>query len=452
MIQTTSSSTLNSVKASLVQQNNSLTTALQPIDHNVLQKTPLAPAKRRLVFSESLDSPISPKRVIQEDIASQTAHIWLPHAAKYLSFNDLNTLCTVSQGIRRACLENLAPEFQRLLEVMLLRFQGTFGGLTSPASQREWARRTSRQIYWLTKGDCNLLRRLICICRDCEECGRSLNSLTSYGKFLDYGAMVARAMRRLEKHIPVVVEQIALIKPQWISISVEWARHSAGPDTVARFLLTALCAVCSISGRAPGGGGAARRVGKLRLYYEGGSEFAIFIDPIQNTVHVSVLDARMLSEQLWGAIESLAHFNERCGYCETLRDVEESVKRVLGVAEVCRDPNLSDSKHAHCLFKLAVYGHIIGKRLRGFAIMPSNEFEVDYIGGRTVIKFNWSASWYEARRRENVAGLIRRLQNEEQESDNDDVEFNPHEGNAAGDDDEGGDTDELEDFITLFSE
>lgn len=450
---TTSSSKLNSAKAELVQRSNSFISALKPIDRNVAQNAALTPSKRRLAYSESLDSPVSAKKATSEDIVSQTAHIWLPHAAKYLSFNDLNTLCSVSRNIRRACLEDLAPEFQRLLEVMLIRFQGTFGSSSSPASQREWARRASRQIYWLTKGNCDFLRRLVCVCRDCEQCGRSLSSLTSYGKFLDSGVGVARAMKRLEEHIPAIAEQITYIKPQWISLTVEWAKQSTGPDTVARFLLAALCAVCNVAGNAPNGGGATpKRLEKLRLYYEGGSEYAIFIDPIQNTVHVSILDARLLSEQLCGAIESLAHFNERCGFCGTLGEVEEGVKRVLGVGEVCRDPRLSDSKHAHCLFKLAVYSHVIGKRLKGFAIMPSDEFEVDYSGGRTVVKFNWSASWYEMKR-ENVGGLIRRLQRHGRmidDGDNDDVEFS--DGINDNSDDDGGDTDELESFITLFAE
>lgn len=454
---TVPSKKLSTAKAELVQRSKTLSGAvLRPLEPNSQQRPGQQAVKRRASSVESEESFLPPpKAASREERFTQTADIWLPHAAKYLSFNDLNNLCSVSRDLRRACLEGLAAEYQRVLEAMLVRIQEPLNGHHSLTAQQEWAHRAVRQVYWLAKGDSNFIRRLVCVCRDIERSCCQLGSVTSYWRFMDSGIAVARALRRLERHIPEIVQEMTSLKPEWIDLSVEWGRQTTGPEAVARFLLVVLCAVGRIAGSAPDGS-AGRRVGRLRLVYETKGEYAIFIDPIQNTVHVSVLDLRLLSEQLWGAIESLAHFNDRCGYCGTLGAVEEGVKRLLGVSEVLRDARLSDAEHAHCLFKLAVYSHVIGKRLNGLAIMPSNVFEVKHIEGRIVAKFNWSASWYTQanrmnRREESVAELIQRIEqnnNSDDDDDNDNVNFNDNEEEDGG----GGDTDELEDFVSLFTE
>ena len=50
------------------------------------------------------------------------------------------------------------------------------------------------------------------------------------------------------------------------------------------------------------------------------------------------------------------------------------MKTLLRLENIIRDPGLTDSEHAHCLFKLALYHEELAGRLEGLVVEPSTSF------------------------------------------------------------------------------
>jgi hypothetical protein len=203
-----------------------------------------------------------------------------------------------------------------------------------------------------------------------RRCGMHAGELgRSYAIFLRRALPVARAYASIASMIPLVVAALTKAFPQ-IRLTVAWDPASDLAD-VARFVVAAACAVAQVATAEEEELALRPKPLPLQLTYKKGEEFGLMMCPLGNTAHVSSLDIDFLAEQFTNACRSMARWNAICGYCRTVAEVEQRVAALLGLRAIVRDTGLTDSEHAHCLFKLALYSKELDGALHGVAIQPS---------------------------------------------------------------------------------
>eukprot|EP00727_Mastigamoeba_balamuthi_P002253 m51a1_g12024 hypothetical protein (456) ;mRNA; f:922-2387 len=347
------------------------------------------PSSLPLYPAASPDAPLSPllldtpKRVLFCSPGSGTAPapqgpgalLWLPFVARML---------TLPERIRRAPLRasGVSSEWRVICQDPALLLEHALEGLGLDRSL---------PLGRFAGEDAVLLREVCTVAELVErlhEGDPEPSSSSSYHSFILSYLPSARTMRSLRLHIPMLLRGIEMHAAEFCGLDVV-VELSLGPELVeaAEFALSCVRSLLKAQARLesalecyqprmPG-----PLLFPLRIMFESEPKFAVFMDPVRNTVHVSSTEESFLVEHLPNAVRSLATFCSICGYCTSAAEVEARVRQLLGLAGVERNQALSDSEHSHCLFKLALYHEELGGRLEGLVIQPSTAFSFDRSNG-----------------------------------------------------------------------
>jgi len=392
-------------------------------------------------------SAVSPLKLDKDTLGSlvvDSASAWLPFVLRFLSFRSICRVaatCKVWRALVLSCDPGvLVPH----LEVAVRRHLAENGrGATTPingsggiggtadedAMLRSESRRLSVGICLATGGNATLLMQMRII-HELERRCRHRPHGSAYSTFLRKVVPIARSYALLCDFVPAFFRNLSS-SVRWLDVTCCWQQNVDLAD-VARFSIALACTLGSLCNDtelrntiSPPG----RPPLRLRVLYAKQGDFGLFMDPLQNTVHCASLDTAFLTEQLRNACRSLSRFDEICGYCADLPALESRVSQLLGLRGVQRDPELSESSHAHCLFKLALYHGEINGGLRGTIIRPSRAFESVPGPEGLVVSFLWCASWL-------GRGGTSRASNGSSSSNNSDAQRNPPFGTPADDDDD----------------
>ena len=267
------------------------------------------------------------------------------------------------------------------------------------SGEEKWALHVANAVSHMFEGDIELLT-IMCVFQKADQiCSKRIPTL-NYSLFLANSLPVVHTCTALSSMLPRFLQRFQELVQRRIKLKCEWHKTITNLGEISRFAfaLTATIALMleddhNAAFKAPSFM-PQDKVMPLRVVYVLGGEYGVFMDPLQNTIHVSSLDISFLHEQFENSCRSLSRYNEICGVCSTLDEVEDHAKRLLGLKEIKRSEALDECQHAHCLFKLSLYSRELNNSLSGHIIEPSTEFKlVPDPNGTCVLRLLWSASW-----------------------------------------------------------
>ena len=318
------------------------------------------------------------------------------------------------------------------------------------SGEEKWAWHAANAVCILLQGDVDMLTIMCALQRGDQVCSRRVPTL-NYSSFLANSLPVAQTFVALASMIPRFRKRLQELVKTRLDLTCGW-NEELDLSHAARFLfaLTVSIALMLEDDHDVNTGKMTLpaflpkdKTMPLRVIYSVGGEYGVFMDPLLNTIHISSLDMSFLHEQFENSCRSLSRYNEICGVCRTLEEVEDNAKRLLHLRDIRRNEKLDVCQHAHCLFKLSLYWRELSDSLAGQTVEPSLEFKlIPDNNGECVIRLLWCASW-QGRSHGTIVGMHnprlqpipQRWQVLSDDDDDEDDDFN--EENNDNDDDDG---------------